>query len=132
MLARKVYNNDDITFFSVYQRLQSPCVIMCCSPHRFADRAARHYHTRAWQTLKHGKECFILLVNPLYKTFLVFRFYMQAFGGLSCLSVCLPVRPPVRLCLHTCIYLTVRLNTVPSLRQLVYFYTLIYYANTPM
>ena len=39
---RKVYNNDDITIF--------------------ADRAATHYHTLAWQTLKHGKECFILLL----------------------------------------------------------------------
>ena len=53
VLARKVYNNDDITFFSVYQGLQSPCVIK--------DRAATHYYTRAWQTLIHGKECFILL-----------------------------------------------------------------------
>ena len=61
MLARKVYNNDDITLFSVYQRLQNPRVIMCCSPHRFADRAATHYHTWAWQTLLHRKECFILM-----------------------------------------------------------------------
>ena len=38
-------------------------VIMCCSPHRFADRAETHYHTRAWQTLIHGKECFILLLK---------------------------------------------------------------------
>ena len=29
---------------------------MCCSPHHFADRAATHYHTRAWQTLIHRKE----------------------------------------------------------------------------
>ena len=35
---------------------------MCCSPHRFAVRAATHYHTRAWQTLIYGKECFILLL----------------------------------------------------------------------
>ena len=27
VLERKVYNNDDKTFFSVYQRLPSPCVI---------------------------------------------------------------------------------------------------------
>ena len=47
----------------MYERLQSPRVLMCCSPHRFADRAATHYHTRAWQTLMHGKECFILLLN---------------------------------------------------------------------
>ena len=38
---------------------------MCCSPHRFADWAATHYHTRAWQTLIHGKECFILLVTKV-------------------------------------------------------------------
>ena len=25
-------------------------------------RAATHYHTRAWQTLIYGKECFILLL----------------------------------------------------------------------
>ena len=62
MLARKVYNNDAITFFSVYQRLQSPRVIMFCSPHRFPSRAATHDHTRAWQTLIRGKECFILLM----------------------------------------------------------------------
>ena len=30
----KVYNNDDIAFFSLYQRFQSPCVIMCYSPIR--------------------------------------------------------------------------------------------------
>ena len=36
---------------------------MCCSPHCFADRAATHYHTRAWQTLIHEKECFILLLT---------------------------------------------------------------------
>ena len=35
---------------------------MCCSPHRFAVRAATHYHTRAWQTLIYGKDCFILLL----------------------------------------------------------------------
>ena len=62
VVARKVYNNDDITFFSVYQRLQSPCVIMCCSPHHFADRAATHFNTQAWKMLIQGKECFILLL----------------------------------------------------------------------
>ena len=84
MLARKVYNNDDITFFSEYQRLQSPRVIMCCSPHRFADRATTHYHTRAWQTLKHGKECFILLIfhgckndNFQMKNFDIFLIFAQ-------------------------------------------------------
>ena len=40
-------------------------MIMCCSPHRFAVRAATHYHTRAWQTFIYGKECFILLLNPI-------------------------------------------------------------------
>ena len=39
-----MYNNDDIIFFSsVYQRLQSPRVIMCCSPRRFANWAATQY-----------------------------------------------------------------------------------------
>ena len=37
-------------------------VIMCCNPHRFAVRAATH-HTRAWQTLKHGKGCFMLSIK---------------------------------------------------------------------
>ena len=71
MLARNVNNNDDITFFSVYQRFQSPRVIMCCSPYRFADWAAPHYHmyTRAWQTLIHRKECLVRLV------FILFGFY---------------------------------------------------------
>ena len=36
---------------------------MCCSPHRFAVRAATHYHTRAWRTLIYEKECFILLMK---------------------------------------------------------------------
>ena len=40
---------------------------MCCSPHRFAVQAATHYHTRAWQTLIYGKECFIFLLIKGYK-----------------------------------------------------------------
>ena len=36
---------------------------MCCSTHCFADRAAIHYHTQAWQSLIHRKECFILLLK---------------------------------------------------------------------
>ena len=60
---RKVYNNDDITFISVYKRLPSPSVIMCCSPHRFTVWAATHYHTWAWQTFIQGKQCFMLLVK---------------------------------------------------------------------
>ena len=35
---------------------------MCCSPHRGAVRAATHYHTRAWQMLIYGKQCYILIV----------------------------------------------------------------------
>ena len=31
---------------------------MCCSLNREAMRAATHYHTRAWQTLIYGKECY--------------------------------------------------------------------------
>ena len=63
MLVRKVYNNDDMTFLSVYLCLQSPRVILCCSPHRFADLAATHYDTQDLQTLIHGKRIF----NPLIK-----------------------------------------------------------------
>ena len=36
---------------------------MCCSPHRFGVWAATHYHTGAWQTLVHRKECLIPLLN---------------------------------------------------------------------
>ena len=35
---------------------------MCCSPNREAVRVATHYHTRAWQTLIYGKECYIVIV----------------------------------------------------------------------
>ena len=41
---------------------------MCCSPNRVAVRAATHYHTRAWQTLIYGKECFILLLFVITHT----------------------------------------------------------------
>ena len=52
---------------------------MCCSPHRFAVRAATHYHTRAWQTLIYGKECFILLVIllPAHPASFVHKFLFQ-------------------------------------------------------
>ena len=36
---------------------------MRCSPNREAVRAATHYHTRDWQTLKYGKECYIVIVK---------------------------------------------------------------------
>ena len=32
-------------------------------PYYFTVRAATHYHTQSWQTLKQGKECFILSLN---------------------------------------------------------------------
>ena len=53
VLEWKVYNTDDITFFFVLMFAK-----------RVADnvQAANHYHTRAWQMLIHGKECFILLI----------------------------------------------------------------------
>ena len=53
---------EDKTFFSVYQRLSNPSVIMCCSPNCEAVRAATHYYTRALQTSIHGKECNIVIV----------------------------------------------------------------------
>ena len=43
-------------FLLLIQNYPSPCVIMCCSPHRFAVRL-QHITTRAWQML-----------NPLNKT----------------------------------------------------------------
>ena len=36
---------------------------------RFIVLAAIHYHTRAWQTFIHGKECFILLLHTLRRIF---------------------------------------------------------------
>ena len=57
-----MHHKEDKTFFSVYQRLPSPSVIMCCSPIREAVRAATHYYTRALQTLIHGQECYIVIV----------------------------------------------------------------------
>ena len=62
MLERKIYtcNNDDISFVSVFQRLPSPI-------ENRVSWAATHYYTWAWQTLIHGKECFILLINPDHK-----------------------------------------------------------------
>ena len=43
VMERKVYNNDDITFFSIltFAKLS---VIMCCSPNHEAVRAATHTH----------------------------------------------------------------------------------------
>ena len=41
------YIDEDKTFFSMY----------LCLP-----RAATHYHTRAWQTYIHRKECYIVIV----------------------------------------------------------------------
>ena len=64
VLERKVYNNDDITFSSIYKGLLSPRVI-CCRLNHFTVRAATHYYTQAWQTLIYGKKCFILLVKPV-------------------------------------------------------------------
>ena len=54
MLARKVYNNDDITFFSVYQRLQSPRVIVIAAltasrirlQHKFSHSGLANVDTR--------------------------------------------------------------------------------------
>ena len=62
MFARNSLRMPKIFFFLNFLRQQSKTsrVIMCYSPHRFVVWAAIHYHTRAWQTLKHGKECFIL------------------------------------------------------------------------
>ena len=58
MLGRKVYNNDDITFFSVLMIAKPECDNVL--------QAATHYHTRAWQTLIHKKECFILLIKTSF------------------------------------------------------------------
>ena len=55
-------HKEDKTFFSVYQCLPSPSMIMCCSPIREAVRVSTHYYMRALQTLIHGKECYIVIV----------------------------------------------------------------------
>ena len=36
---------------------------MYCRPHHFLVPASTHYHTPAWQTLIHRKECFILFLK---------------------------------------------------------------------
>ena len=42
VLERKVYNDDNKTFFSfLYLYLPSPCVIMCCSSHLFWHENAK-------------------------------------------------------------------------------------------
>ena len=55
-----------IILFLCFNVCPSPRVTICCRSHRFAVRAATHYHTRAWQTLKHGTECFILSLHVNY------------------------------------------------------------------
>ena len=52
VLERKVYNNDNITFFSVITFSKPSCdnVLQCSQV-----RAATHYHTRAGQRLIHGR-----------------------------------------------------------------------------
>ena len=46
-----------------------------------AVRAATHYHTRAWQTLIYGKECYIVIVIYLpfkHKQFHIILFNLYA------------------------------------------------------
>ena len=50
VLEKKVYNNDNNTFFSLLMFTKPSC-----------DNVS-HYHTRAWQMLINGKEYFILLL----------------------------------------------------------------------
>ena len=59
----------------------SPRVIMRCNPHRFAIRAATHDHTRAWQTLKHGKQYFILSLSVV-KTYQCYLYTLEELDGL--------------------------------------------------
>ena len=67
VLERKVYNNVDIIFFSVLMFAKPSCdIVLQPSPicgSDFAAWAVTHYHTWAWQTFIHGKECFILLLK---------------------------------------------------------------------
>ena len=74
VLESKVYNNDNITFFSVLTFAEPSCDnVLQSSPlrglgyntlshSRSGVRAAIHYHMRAWQMLILGNECFILLL----------------------------------------------------------------------
>ena len=78
-------HDNDKRFFSVYKRLPSPSVITCCSPNREAVRAATHYHTRAWQTLIYGKECYIVIV--IYLPFKHKQFQIILF---NCMQKCPP------------------------------------------
>ena len=63
VLERTVYNNDAITFFSVLTFAKPSCDNVLQPSPLNAVRAAKHYHTRAWQMLINGKECFILLLT---------------------------------------------------------------------
>ena len=58
---------------------------MCCSLHRFAVRVATHYHTQAWQMLKHGNECFNL--SFCISNLLTFFSCVLMFGQAECNSM---------------------------------------------
>ena len=47
---------------------------MCCSPIREAVRAAKHYYTKALQTMIHGKECYTVIVIYLPSRHLRLRY----------------------------------------------------------
>ena len=80
VLESKVYNNDDLTFFSLLTFAKPLCDVLHFFLKNYIDNAT-HYHTQAWQTLIHGKECCILLLNCKHlivtTCFLFFLFFFQ-------------------------------------------------------
>ena len=57
---------------------------MYCSPNREAVRAATHYHTRAWQTLIYGKECYSRhCYIPSFQTQAVPNNFIQLYAEMS-------------------------------------------------
>ena len=62
VLERKVYNNDKLKFFSVLT-FAKPSFDNVLQPEQHCRSGYSTYHTPAWQTLVHGKECFILLLH---------------------------------------------------------------------
>ena len=50
---------------------------MCCSPIREAVRAATHYYTRVFQTLIHGKYCYIVIVGAITFALILQKFRLR-------------------------------------------------------
>ena len=67
---------------------------MGCSLIHEAVSAATHYHTRVWQTLIHGKECYIIIIRPFFFRKKGYINFVSS-GSVVCPSVRAYVRPYV-------------------------------------